>query len=102
MEDMNLVLAIAGFMSNGEVAIESTVIGEPHETFNVLVYGLVSAIRKIVCEDTVAEDVPHSNWAINEYSKECLQEVFQSAYETLNDEVQPLRVEEIEDEEGEE
>lgn len=102
-EKKDIVLSIKGFVSNGEVAIESYVFGEPEHTFNVLVYGLVSSIRKIIDEDTVVEGVPHSSWAINEYRKEFLQEVFQEAYKVIADEVKPIRVEEnVSTEESEE
>lgn len=95
MNEDNLVLELRGYMCNGEVAIESSVIGDPHEVLNAVVYGLVSTIRKTVCEETLIDGIPKSAWCINEYRKEYLQTVFKTAYEILRDEEQPTHIEDI-------
>lgn len=85
MSENRCKLSISVTEENGHFKVNGIVQGETELVYQATVYALSIIARQVVSPKTISSksSVPVSDWSINEYRKEFIQEVCESTYNLL-------------------
>ena len=85
MSENRCKLNISVIEENGHFKVNGVVQGETELVYQATVYALSVIARQVVSPKTISSNtsVPVSDWSINEYRKEFIQEVCESTYKLL-------------------
>ena len=85
MSENRCKLNISVVEENGHFRVEGNIQGETELVYQATVYALSVIARQVVSPKTISSksSVPVSDWSINEYRKEFIQEVCESTYNLL-------------------
>ena len=85
MSENRCKLNISVVEENGHFKVNGVVQGETELVYQATVYALSVIARQVVSPKTISSNssVPVSDWSINEYRKEFIQEVCESTYNLL-------------------
>ena len=85
MSENRCKLNISVIEENGHFKVNGVVQGETELVYQATVYALSVIARQVVSPKTISSksSVPVSDWSINEYRKEFIQEVCEAAYTLL-------------------
>ena len=85
MSENRCKLNISVVEENGHFKVEGNIQGETELVYQATVYALSVIARQVVSPKTISSKspVPVSDWSINEYRKEFIQEVCEATYTLL-------------------
>ena len=85
MSENRCKLNISVIEENGHFKVNGIVQGETELVYQATVYALSIIARQVVSPKTISSNtsVPVSDWSINEYRKEFIQEVCEATYKLL-------------------
>ena len=85
MSENRCNLSISVVEENGHFKVNGIVQGETELVYQATIYALSVIARQVVSPKTISSNssVPVSDWSINEYRKEFIQEVCESTYNLL-------------------
>ena len=85
MSENRCKLNISVTEENGHCKVNGNIQGETELVYQATVYALSVIARQVVSPKTISSksSVPVSDWSINEYRKEFIQEVCESTYNLL-------------------
>lgn len=85
MSENRCKLNISVIEENGHFKVNGVVQGETELVYQATVYALSIIARQVVSPKTISRksSTPVSDWSINEYRKEFIQEVCESTYNLL-------------------
>ena len=85
MSENRCKLSISVIEENGHFKVNGVVQGETELVYQATVYALSVIARQVVSPKTISSksSVPVSDWSINEYRKEFIQEVCEATYKLL-------------------
>ena len=86
MSENRCKLNISVTEENGHFRVEGNIQGETELVYQATIYALSVIARQVVSPKTISSSssVPVSDWSINEYRKEFIQEVCEATYTLLS------------------